>query len=153
MAIAGPYDPEIDGPGLQYFRLRDEALNRLGQQAADPDEKIEMLDDEIRSVLEDLFEERFPEETLQSVRDLHRTESSGLDELAYASALWNRLLVSETISSDDLEALAAARAEAIRAAFLANGEFSEDRVKVIDATRTDSTDDEWIVTELQVVTD
>lgn len=151
--ITGPYDPEIDIPGLQYFRLRDEALGRLGQQAADQNEEIEMLDDEIRSVLEGLFEERFPETSLGSLKDQHRDASSDLDELAYATALWNRLLTSETITNDDLLSLAAARAEAIRTAFLAGGEFSADRIRLAAPARTDADDDEWVFTELGVATD
>ncbi|MFC1690306.1 hypothetical protein ACFL07_11745, partial [Pseudomonadota bacterium] len=94
------------------FKLRDEVLNRLGQQAADEDEEIEMLDDEIRSVLEDLFKERFPQTPLDSVKNEHRTESSGLDDLAYAGDLRDRLLASENIATAELESLAGERAEA-----------------------------------------
>ena len=51
-----------------------------------------------------------------------------LDDLAYATDLWNRLLASEVISDQDLTDLASARAAVIRAAFLADGQFDEKRV-------------------------
>lgn len=148
--VTGPYDPEIDIPRMQYFRMRDEALGRLGQQAADPDEEIEMRDDEIRSVLEDLFKERFPQIPLSSAKDRHRGESGDLDELAYANDLWDQLLQSESISNDDLVSLAQARANAIRDAFLENGEFSEDRISLAPPAQAESPGDEWVVTELGV---
>jgi hypothetical protein len=150
--ITGPYDPDIDIAKLQYFRLRDEALSRLGQQATDQDEEIEMLDDEIRSVLENLFEERFPDIPLKSVKDRHLTDS-GLDQLAYAGDMWNQLLASESITQADLEALATARADAIRTAFLAGGEFSADRISLAAPAQAESGDGEWVTTELGVATD
>jgi hypothetical protein len=149
--ITGPYDPDIDIAKLQYFRLRDEALSRLGQQATDQDEEIEMLDDEIRSVLENLFEERFPGIPLESVKDRHRTDS-GLDQLAYAGDMWNQLLASENITQADLEELATARADAIRTAFLAGGEFSADRISLAAPAQAESGDGEWVTTELGVAT-
>ena len=151
--ISGPYDPAIDVPKLRYFKLRDEVLNRLGQQAADEDEEIEMLDDEIRSVLEDLFKERFPQTPLDSVKNEHRTESSGLDDLAYAGDLRDRLLASENIATAELESLAGERAEAIREAFLAGGEFSENRISLAAPVKVESGDNEWVVIELGVATE
>lgn len=150
--ISGPYNPAIDTPKLQYFRLRDEVYLRIGQQASDQDEAIEMLDDEIRSVLEDLFKERFPQPPLDSIKQNHQDES-GIDELAYAGELRDRLLAAESISQTDLETLANKRAEAIRTAFLADGQFSEDRISVAPPVIVESDDDEWVVTELGVATD
>ena len=151
--ITGPYDPLLDVPKLQYFRLRDEVLTRLGQQATEQAEEIEMLDDEIRSVLEDLFKQRFPQTPLDSIRDEHRSEASGLDDLAYAADLRDRLLASENITTADLESLASERADAIRTAFLANGEFSESRITLGTPAQVESAGDEWVVTELGVATE
>jgi uncharacterized protein involved in outer membrane biogenesis len=151
--ISGPFSPAVDTPKLQYYRLRDEVLSRMGQELNDEEKEIEMLDDEIRSVLEVLFTERFPGTTLESLKAAHTAESSGLDELSYSGDLRDRLLASENITTADLEALGSERAEAIRQAFLAAGEFGEKRVVVTAPTEVESEDLEWVATELAVASD
>ena len=85
------------------------------------------------------------------MKDRHRTDS-GLDKLAYAGDMWEQLLVSESITQADLESLATARADAIRTAFLAGGEFSADRISLAAPAQAKSGGDEWVTTELGVAT-
>jgi hypothetical protein len=157
LEIAGVFDPAIDVPALQYQRLRAVLLERLGEDYADPNSEFQMLSDEIRGALETLFLERHPETPLEEVKASHRAPPADdpegkpvLDELAYSADLRDRLLASEVIASQDLEALANARAEALRDAFFATGEFDESRVVIAAPVASEPEDSEWVYMELGV---
>lgn len=158
--IQGPYDPVLDTPKLQYFRLRDQVISQLGESASDQDDEIAMLDADIRATLEDLFSQRFPGMPLEDLKTSHTVPPADdpegkpvFDALAYSADLRDRLLAAETISQQDLEDLANQRADAIRDAFLAGGEFDEKRIVIGAPLATPSEDGEWVVTELAVATD
>ncbi len=158
--IKGPYDSEVDTPKLQFFSLREQVVARLDEEAANPADESGMLDEEIRSVLELMLVERFPEQSLSDLKaaqtrpPLDDPEGKPvLDDLAYAAELRDRLLAAEVISTQDLEQLANNRAETIRSAFLADGSFAADRVVVTGTAETESDDGEWVVTELGVAAD
>jgi len=155
--VSGAYAPEIDVPALQYDRLRGAVLARVGQEAAPDGQEITMLDEQLRSVLEALFTERFPETPLDAVKAEHSAPPPDdpedvpvLDGPAYAADLRDRLLDAVEISQSDLAALANERAGAIQAAFLASGEFPVDRIQVADPKETESEDEEWVAVELGV---
>ena len=76
-----------------------------------------------------------------------------LDDLAYAAQMRDLLLESEAIGEEQLAELAQARAGAIRTAFLAGGEFAENRVQLAAATTVESEDGEWVTLELGVVSE
>lgn len=160
--VEGPYNPAIDTPKLKFFKLRERVIERLEERelAADPADEASMLDEDIRSVLESLFVERFPAQPLKGLKEVHTqppaTDPQGkaaLDELAYAADLRDRLLQSEVVTAQDLELLANSRAQAIRDAFLADEGFSADRVVVSGTAETPSDDSEWVLTELGVAAD
>ena len=73
-----------------------------------------------------------------------------LDELAYATDLWNRMLEAEAVSEQELTDLAQERARIISDAFLAGGEFEQDRVVITEPQKVTSTDDQWVILELAV---
>jgi hypothetical protein len=156
--LAGVYDPAIDEPALRYFRLRDTALERMGEAPGERGETdFQMLDEEIRSTLEILFTERFPSTPLDSIKAEYTNAPSGdpkeepvLDSLAYATGLWERLLAAERLGPGDLETLADQRADAVRDAFLAAGDFAPDRITRAAPTVVESADGEWVVMELGV---
>jgi hypothetical protein len=158
--VSGVFDPAVDTGALKYIQLRNTVIQLLDRDGDDSDEDLMMLDEEIRQVLETLFTERFPDISLDSVKALHTTQAGDdpeaepvLDQLAYAGDLRDRLLDSEPVTRDDLLALADSRAGTIRNAFLANGQFAEDRVIITGSKEVKSEDDEWIVTELGVAAD
>ena len=76
-----------------------------------------------------------------------------LDDLAYATDLWNRLLDSEVVGEQDLADLASARAQVISSAFLADGQFDESRVVIAPSVEVESEDGEWVRLELAVASD
>jgi len=160
VGISGVTDPNIDIPALKLIRLRNVANERLGEGLDDRDESAMMLDVETRVLVEVMYAERFPDTPPEGLKMAHMTppadEPEGkpvLDELAYATELWNRLLESEVISDQDLADLASARAEVIRAAFLASGQFDESRVVIAESREVESEDGEWVKLELAVASD
>jgi hypothetical protein len=107
-----------------------------------------------------MFKERFPDMPTEELQAKHKVppvdDPEGqpkLDELTYATDLWQQMLVAEVITDEDLEGLATARAEAIKAAFLASGEFDEKRVVIADSKQVTSEDGDWVVLELGVAAD
>ena len=76
-----------------------------------------------------------------------------LDELAYATDMWNQLLESEVVSAAAFTGLANARAEVISAAYLANGQFDPSRVVISEPKEVESEDGEWVTLELSVASD
>jgi hypothetical protein len=157
--IGGVYDIAVDTPMLQFFRLRETVWERLGRE---PDESgddgsDDMLAAEYRGVLEALHRERFPDTDLETIRAVHRSVPADdpeaeprFDELAYGADLRDRLLESESVGAVELDALARARAVAIRDAFLATGVLTEERVRLAEPAAVESEDDEWVVLELAV---
>jgi hypothetical protein len=157
MEISGATDPAVDVPALQYLRLRSIVIERLGGVDTNEDDEGLMLDVEVRGILEELYVERFPESPLESLRAEYMAPAANdpegaaeLDQLAYAAGLGERLIQSEVISPQDIDALASARAEAIRSAFMANGIIDENRLIVIESGTVESEDGEWVVMELGV---
>ncbi|MEJ2384680.1 MAG: hypothetical protein P8Y54_09810, partial [Xanthomonadales bacterium] len=157
--IGGVYDAAVDTPMLQFFRLRETVWERLGREADESSDESsdDMLAAEYRGVLENLHRERFPDTELETIRAAHRSVPADdpeaeprFDELAYAADLRDRLLESEPVGAAELNALAQARATAIRDAFLATGVLSEERLRLVEPAAVESEDDEWVALELAV---
>ena len=158
--ISGVTDPNIDIPALKFIRLRNTANERLGEGLDERDENAMMLDVEIRALVEVMFAERFADIPPESIKPAYTAPPADdpegkpvVDELAYATDLWNRLLESEVISDQDLSDLATARAAVIRTAFLASGQFDESRVVIAEPQEVESEDGEWVKLELKVASD
>lgn len=153
--ISGAVDPKIDRPALKYSALRSTLIAKLGDEAAEL-EDIDILDERLFKPLKSLFVERFPDSPLKTIRTGNKKPPADdpegkpvLDKLAYAADLRDRLLESVKVTEGDLTALAQARAEAIRTAFLID-EFDASRVIVVEPERVESEDDQWVKFELGV---
>jgi hypothetical protein len=158
--VSGGFVPAIDVPALQYLSLRAEVLSRLGEETVPAGEELLMLDARIRATLEALFAERFPAIALDTVQAAHRAAPADdpegapvLDDLAYAGELRDRLLAGVAIGEPELAALANQRAEAIRAAFLAGGEFAAERIAVTAPTEAEPEGEDWVLMELGLAVD
>ena len=158
--ISGVTDPAIDTPAIKRLRLIDAASQRLDSGRDLQADESMMLDEEIRAVVEAMFAERFPDTPPGSLKPAHTApppdDPDGppvLDKLAYAVDLWERLLSAETVSDEDLSALAAARADAIRDAFLATGNVDESRITLGETAEVVSEDGEWVILPLAVKAD
>lgn len=155
--VSGGFVAAVDVPALQYQQLRGVVLARIGDSVPLEGEEVRLLDERLRSALEALFAERFPAIPLTWLEDAHTTTPADapeaeavMDELAYAADLRDRLLASEPVGQAELKDLANARAEAIREAFLANGEFAAEQITVTAPaeTETEAEGDDWVVMEL-----
>ncbi|MEE4218002.1 MAG: DUF748 domain-containing protein [Xanthomonadales bacterium] len=158
--INGVFDQAIDTAALQYLQLRETAWQRLGRDPSEERNDSEMLNEEIRKLLEVLYAERFPASPLDELKAMHSSppadEPEGkpvLDELAYAGELRDRLVASEPVGTEELTALANMRAQAIYDAFLASGDLDPGRVQLGEPEEVESEDGEWVVMELGVATD
>jgi hypothetical protein len=155
--INGVTNPQIDATALQRAQL-DATLKQLLNQGQEAVEAYSLLDKKTRKVLEKLFKERFPDIDLKAVKTAHKVPPADnpegrlkLDELAYATDLRDRLLISEVIGDQALADLAQARALTVKNALLASNQFDENRV-VIAETRELETEgsSDWVLLELSV---
>jgi hypothetical protein len=155
--ISGVMDRGVDTDALKKIKLIAVATERLGEEFGSQDDQAMMLDDEIRGVVEKMFSERFPDVDRTSMRAQHAVPPASdpeapavLDELAYATALWNQLLDAENVSDQDLADLAQARARVIKDAFLSSGQFAGNRVVIAAPKEVESGNKQWVVLELSV---
>ena len=158
--ISGVTNPAIDVPALKSIRLRQIVEQHLEKDLGDGAGEAMMLDVETRAVVEALFVERFPETPPDSLKAGFTAPPASdpeakpvLDEWAYATDLWKRLLASEVISGQDITELADARAGILRAAFLGSGEFDQSRVVTGDNEEVESEDGEWVMLKLSIASD
>jgi hypothetical protein len=155
--ISGVMHRRIDAEALKRIKLVSIATERLGEEFDSQDAQSMMLDDEIRSLVEKMFSERFPDIDKAGIKTQHTapppTDPEGaaeLDELAYATALWDQMLEAVIVTDQDLADLAQARAQVIKDAFLSSGEFAENRVVIAEPKEVESEDEQWVVLELTV---
>ena len=114
-----------------------------------------MFDEEVMKLMEQIYAERFPDATLESLKQKHTThplepgnENPFFDQTAYAADLKQLLLDSQPVTSSELQTLAHQRAAAVADALTADGGLDSSRVHIIDAVVGESRDGEWVAMEL-----
>jgi outer membrane protein OmpA-like peptidoglycan-associated protein len=140
--------------------------DRAALQAAQLDARVEQglagkrggeakLTERTREVLEELYEQAFPDaslDTLQARFEIpgeRKLIGKAIDEVAYADELRKQLVAHEPVGDDALAALAQARADAIAAELAARG-LVADRVARGDAHDVKLKDERWVQIELEV---
>lgn len=135
LEVAGPYAPAADRPVLQ--RKQALALMRERLEEADIDvASPELTAAETSATLEALYIEHYPQAALSEVRDRFTTDAGSsdteFDAAGYREHLAAAVTQAQVITVDDLEALAEARAKAVRA-FILKGDtdttIASDRVR------------------------
>jgi hypothetical protein len=114
LEIPGVVDPRADRAALAEARIDGRIAEGTGAAAASSR----------REVIESLYQDAFPQVSLAARQQAFQsaatpdddTSETELDEPAYLADLRNELIQQETISADDLAALARARADAVRSA-------------------------------------
>ncbi|MGK0499409.1 MAG: hypothetical protein ACJAYG_001046 [Oceanicoccus sp.] len=159
--ISGASASALDKPALQYQQLKTAILLQMDKDSLpnSGDKRDVMLDSEIRSQLENLFEQRFPDISLKALRKQYTvppvdnpTAKAEFDDLAYAIDLRDQLLAQEIVTKQDLLALAELRANTVKEAFISHEQLESTRVVVIKSTETDQVEGEWITLNLSVGT-
>ena len=133
LKIPAPYAPDVDRLALQRQRARAAMVKRLDQAGIDvANPSLEAA--ETSETLEAMFTDRYPQRSLADVRERFNTtaeeEAPEFDDGAYREHLATEVTAAQTITEEDLEALAQARADAVRNYILGEGAVIEpDRVR------------------------
>ncbi|MFO8043260.1 MAG: DUF748 domain-containing protein, partial [Alkalispirochaeta sp.] len=119
--LPAPYAPHADRPALRRQRARAAMVERLDQagiDVANPSLKAA----ETSETLEAMFADRYPQRELADVRERFTTPTEDeepefdpeFDAAAYREHLATEVTAAQTVTEEDLEALAQARADAVR---------------------------------------
>jgi len=137
LELPAPYASDADYPALQRQRARAamvELLDQAGIDVANPSLKAA----ETSETLEAMFADRYPQRTLADVRERFTTtaedEAPEFDAAAYREHLATEVTAAQTVTEEELEALAQARADAVRNFILGEGEapaIESDRVRSV----------------------
>ena len=143
LLVEGAWDPAAD-------RM---ALKEAAFEAAVAERAVSL------ELLEELYRKSGSAEPLDALRTRNMTtdEDTGgqvLDETAYHRDLQAALIEAQPVDAAGIEALAAARAEAVRAFLVDSQGLDQARVRVIDAVAIEeSSEDGWVRCRLDVVSD
>ncbi|MFO7764931.1 MAG: hypothetical protein R6V33_00710, partial [Pelovirga sp.] len=115
--LPAPYAPDVDRSALQRQRARAamvERLNQAGIDVANPSLKAAQTTE----TLEAMFADRYPQRALADVRERFTTaaddQAPEFDDAAYREHLATEVTAAQSVTAEDLEALAQARADAVR---------------------------------------
>ncbi|MGM0787040.1 MAG: DUF748 domain-containing protein, partial [Thermodesulfobacteriota bacterium] len=117
LKLPAPYAPDADRPALQRQRARAAMVERLDQagiDVANPSLKAP----ETSEALEAMFADRYPQRALADVRErftkAEEDEAPEFDAAAYREHLATEVTAAQTVTEEDLKALAQARTDAVR---------------------------------------
>ncbi len=110
--------PAVVDPKADSLMLQDAAVNLRIVAALGTDAPTA---ENLRDVMEDLWEDAFPDAELDDLEAKHQTADAELDEVAYLVALRRELAAQEPLAPGALDALAQQRAAAVIAAVTADG--------------------------------
>ena len=135
---------EADAAGLRKTTLE-------GQLASEGIDTTELKTGELGR-LEKRVRNKAPGSDVESLRARHTsgTEEPTLDEPAYRTALLDELIAAQAIDEADVQPLAAARAEAIRAHLVDQAGVDSSRVKVLPEAATVTDSDKWVRCQLKL---
>jgi hypothetical protein len=150
LGIAGAWDPEVDTAALRA-RALDAALAARGVTPEQLETVVPL------EIFEALYSETVAEPTLEVLRGEHTTADpespdgpGTLDEIAFRRSLRERMLAAQPVDPAALEALAAARAEAVRAHLVDAGGLDGARVGVLDPAPAQGSGGDWVRCRLEV---
>ncbi len=144
LELPAPYAPDADRQPLQRQKALAAMVERLDQEGIDianPSLKAA----ETSETLEAMFADRYPQRTLSDVRERFTTtaedEEPEFDAAAYREHLATEVTAAQTVTKEDLEALAQARADAVRNFILGGGDapgIVPDRVRTVAPTEVEA---------------
>jgi hypothetical protein len=149
LAINGSYDAEADGLALREAALRQELLAR-GVSAEDTDVIVPL------EALEALYAQRLLAPGLDELRVQHSSPAAEegaapvLDEVAYRLAVREALVASQPIANGAVPALAAGRAEAIRAFLVDQAMLDPVRVSITAEPQEQTGSGTWVRCQLEL---
>jgi hypothetical protein len=167
LELAGPFDPDVDGPALKRQRAVEqlaEWLREQGREVSTPDLTAESTQD----AMEAIFSSAYPETSLDEVRerftrgqDEDPEGRSEFDAVAYRAHLAEEVIAAQPVTDADLAALGQARATAVRDRLLADAPdgpekgtaVEPERVLLAEPREVESENDEQVVMKVGLALD
>jgi hypothetical protein len=167
LKLAGPFDPDVDGPAIKRQRAIEqltEWLRKHGREVSSPDLTAESTQD----AMEAIFSSVYPETSLDEVRKLFTgnsdEETEGppeFDVVAYRAHLAKEVIAAQPVTDADLATLGQARAAAVRDDLLADAPDGPEegiaikprRVRLAKPREVKSKNDEQVVMEIGLAVD
>ncbi|MGM0904975.1 MAG: DUF748 domain-containing protein [Pseudomonadota bacterium] len=158
LELAGPFTPSFDGPVLKKEKATEALQQRLAEQARKISNSS-LTSEANQDIVEAMFTSHYPETELETVKArFTKQQNESIDEpefdaLAYRNHLAERIIEAQPITDSELEALANARAEAVRDALVnadADTAIAADRVRILEPKEVDSPDAEHVAMEVGV---
>ena len=150
LVIQGRYSPREDGMELKKLAVRRAVVDRR-EEAGEPDERpdpLDLADSGTRDILENLYRERFGEDSLAEIRESLAPEPAdgqaadgraiaGSDagmgrgrDVRWAEELFNRLADGETVTEEAFVRLAESRTQAVTGNLEKEGRIAGERLTV-----------------------
>ncbi len=153
LQVEGVYDPESDGPALQAAAFEALLAERQAADSAETEGSVSL------ALLETLYGESFSGAGLEALRATHMTQpetaeegavEAVLDETAYYRDLKAALVAAQPVDPTQLEALGAARTEAIRGQLVDEAGIDPARVEVLAPVAVEPEGGRWVRCRLDV---
>jgi hypothetical protein len=158
LELAGPFDPDVDGPALK----RQRAVEQLAEWLRDKGHEVSVPDltaKPTQHAMETIFSSAYPETHLDEVREQFIREPEGrsaYDAVAYRAHLAEEVIAAQPVTDNDLAALGQARATAVRNYLLAEASDGLEESTAIELGRVllakpkevDSDNEEQVVMEV-----
>jgi hypothetical protein len=158
LELAGPFDPDVDGPALK----RQRAVEQLAEWLRDKGHEVSVPDltaKPTQHAMETIFSSAYPETHLDEVREQFIREPEGrsaFDAVAYRAHLAEEVIAAQPVTDNDLAALGQARATAVRNYLLAEASdgleestaIEPGRVLLAKPKEVDSDNEEQVVMEV-----
>ncbi len=133
---------------------------RLAEEGSEVEEPS-LTSESSQAAMEAIFSSHYPNTELEALKDRFTEKPSEasneekFDALAYRNHLAEKVIAAQSITDEELKAIANARAEAVRDALVNNSKsgISADRVRIREPQEVDSVESERIAMELAVTTD
>lgn len=163
LELAGPFDPDVDGPALKRQRaveLLAEWLREQGHEVSSPDLTAESTQD----AMEAIFSSAYPQTSLDEVRARFTREPEGrsaFDAVAYRAHIAEAVIAAQPVTDADLAALGQARAAAVRDRLLADAPegpqegtaVEPERVHLVEPRAVESENHEQVVMKVGLAVD
>jgi hypothetical protein len=167
LELAGPFDPDVDGPALKRQRAVEqlaEWLREQGGEVSSPDLTAESTQD----AMEAIFSSAYPKTSLDKVRERFTREPdedpegrSAFDAVAYRAHLAEEVIAAQPVTDADLATLGQTRAAAVRDRLLADASddpeagsaVEPERVLLVEPREVESENDEQVVMEVGLAVD
>ncbi|WP_320836647.1 DUF748 domain-containing protein [Zhongshania sp.] len=167
LELAGPFDPDVDGPALKRQRAVEQLAEWLREQGREVS-SADLTAEPTQDAMEAIFSGAYPETSLDEVRERFTREQdqnpegrSAFDAVAYRAHLAEAVIAVQPVTDADLVALGQARAAAVRDRLLAEtpdgpeegAAVEPERVLLAKPREFDSGNDEQVVMEVGLAVD